>query len=432
MENENKNIEQLIAEKDKEISYYKRILEDISNRNLREFEEVSKIAILMREKEQFQAELHKAKRMETVGLMAGGVAHDLNNILSGIINYPELILLNLPQDSPLRVPLNRIKESGQRAALIVDNLLTITRGTARSKETCDLNEIIRDYLHSPQHEALSEKYPGISCEIATRTTPLYISCSAIHITKCIMNLVSNAAEAIESKGQILLKVSNCNVKTDTATLKRGQYAVLQVIDNGHGIPQDSLDRIFEPFFTKKMMGRSGTGLGLSVVWNTVQDHNGSVEVTSSENGSCFSVYLPSCEKSVEKTPTIIPNDQLTGCGTILVVDDEEIQRDIAFKILFHLGYHVATVASGEEAIKYLQMNPTNLVILDMMMGTGMNGCDTYKAIVQITPNQKALLVSGFSESKNIQDTFSLGISGYIKKPYTFEELGVMVKKVLVS
>lgn len=424
------NLEQQIAEQEKEIAYYKRILNDVSNRNLRELEEVSKVASLLKENEQFQADLHRAKRMEAVGLMAGGVAHDLNNILSGIINYPELILLNLPEDSDLRAPLRRIKESGQHAALVVADLLTIARGVASPKDIYDLNEIVNEYIHSPQHESLVSRFTHISCEIVKNSTPLYISCSSVHVTKCIMNLVCNAAEAIEGKGRILLRTLRKCLDFDTKKLKRGEYVILQVVDNGHGIPQDSLRQIFEPFYTKKIMGRSGTGLGLSVVWNTIQDHNGHVEVTSGENGTCFNLYFPASSMNIEKGSTIAANNQLSGHGTILVVDDEEIQRDIASEILTHLKYHVTTVASGEEAVNYLRSNPVDLVILDMIMGKGMNGLETYKSLSKIKSNQKALIASGFSESKHVEETCNLGAGGFIKKPYTIGELGLAVKKVL--
>ncbi len=425
-----KILEEQLSEKEKEIQYYKRLLDEISNRNLRELEEISKVTALLKEKEQVQAELHRAKRMESIGLMAGGVAHDLNNILSGIINYPEMLLLKLPEDSPLRTPLNRIQESGQRAAAVVADLLTVARGVASTRKIHDLNEITHQYAHSPQHDNLISRSPHIICHKKLSTSPLYISCSSVHVTKCIMNLVANAAEAIEDKGEIILTTFSKRLECDSRNPAPRKYAVLQVSDNGHGIHKDSLSRIFEPFYTKKVLGRSGTGLGLSVVWNTMEDHNGFVEVTSDETGSCFILYFPLSEERIKKETLTAARSELHGHGTILVVDDEEIQRDIASEILTLLGYHVTTVASGEEAVSYLRTNSADLIVLDMIMGTGMNGYETYKTISTIYSNQKALIASGFSESRAVKKTCRLGAGGFIKKPYTIDELGLAVKVIL--
>lgn len=414
-----------------EIEYYRRILNEVSNRNLRELEEVSKVASLLKEKEHYREKLHRAKRMESIGLMAGGVAHDLNNILSGIINYPELILLDLPQDSPLRPLVLRIKESGQRAALVVEDLLTVARGVACSKTTYDLNEIITEYTLSPQHDAIMSRYQHIVCEIKISASPLYISCSSVHVAKCIMNLVANAAEAIEGEGVIIISTFNSkNIECDLDRQAGGKYAILQVSDSGHGMSKESLSQIFEPFYTKKIMGRSGTGLGLSVVWNTMEDHRGYVEVTSGENGSCFRLHFPLSEDDIKKDPLVLTKRQLHGTGNILVVDDVDIQRDIAAEILTHLGYHVSKVSSGEEAISYLRSNTVDLVLLDMILGSGMNGYETYKKISEINQNQKSLIVSGFSESEYVEKTCRLGAGGFIKKPYTLEQLGLAVGMAL--
>ncbi len=430
MRHRTKNFEEQLAEKDREIQYYKRLLDEVSNRNLRELEELSKVTILLREKEQVQAELHRAKRMESIGLMAGGVAHDLNNILSGIINYPEILLLDLPEDSPLRTPLSRIQESGQRAAAVVTDLLTVARGVASTKANHNLNEIISQYTDSPQHAKLISQLPHIVFHTKLSISPLFISCSSVHVTKCIMNLVANAAEAIENNGEISITTFGKSIECDTRNLAHGEYAVLQVIDNGHGIHKDSLNRIFEPFYTKKVLGRSGTGLGLSIVWNTMEDHNGLVEVTSGQTGSCFTLYFPLSEERIKKETLTETISDLHGHGTILVVDDEEIQRNISSEILTLLGYNVTTVSSGEEAVFYLRSNSVDLILLDMILGAGMNGYETYETISKIYSNQKALIASGFSESRDVKETCRLGAGGFIKKPYTIDELGSAVKLIL--
>ncbi len=423
-------LEEDLAEKEKEVKYYKHILNEVSNRTLRELEEVSKVANLLREKEEIQEKLHRAERMESVGLMAGGVAHDLNNILSGIINYPELLLLELPQDSPLCSLVLRIKESGLRASLVVEDLLTVARGVACVKKTYDLNRIVTEYTCSPQYDALMSLHPNIVCEKKIGDSPIYISCSSVHVTKCIMNLVANAAEAIEGRGEIIISTFSRNIECGPDRQRGGKYAICQVSDSGHGISKESLSQIFEPFFTKKILGRSGTGLGLSVVWNTMEDHRGYVDVSSGENGSCFSLHFPLTEDEIKTDPSGMTKSIPHGVGNILVVDDEEFQRNIASEILIHLGYHVSTVSSGEEAISCLLSNSVDLVLLDMILGKGINGYETYKKISKINPNQKALIVSGFSGSENVEKTCHLGAGGFIKKPYTIEQLGLAVEMVM--
>ncbi|TKB07640.1 response regulator [Desulforhopalus sp. IMCC35007] len=419
-----------IEKKDVEIAYYRRILNQVSNRTLRELEEVSKVAGLLKEKEQIQEKLQRAKRMESIGLMAGGVAHDLNNILSGIINYPELILLHLPEESPIRSQVLRIKKSGLRAASVVEDLLTVARGVACSKEVHDLNEIVFEYTRSPQYEALMSRHPHITCEKKIDNPPLPICCSPVHVTKCIMNLVANAAEAIQGRGNITISTFSKNIECGPDERVNGKFAILQVSDNGHGMSKESLNQIFEPFYTKKIMGRSGTGLGLSVVWNTMEDHQGYVDVTSGEHGSCFSLYFPLSKIDIKTPASFLTNSRLRGEGNILVVDDDEVQRDVAVEILTHLGYRASTVSSGEEAITYLRSNSIDLVLLDMVLGKGMNGYETYKKISAMNSNQKTLIVSGFSENQFVEKACRKGAGGFIKKPYTIDQLGSAVMMIL--
>ena len=226
--------------------------------------------------------LHQAQRMESIGLIAGGVAHDLNNILTGIVGYPELLLMDLPKDSPLRVPLEMIKDSGIRASEVVADLLTIARGAASARELVNLNHLIREYICSPEHVRIERKHPGITIEMNLQADLRNMYCSPIHARKSIMNLISNAAEAIGEMGKIVIATSNEYIdhpSSDKQNLKEGEYVVIRVSDSGPGISDEDMQHIFEPFFSRKKMGpTSGSGLGLTVVWNTVQDHEGAVFV----------------------------------------------------------------------------------------------------------------------------------------------------------
>jgi len=203
----------------------------------------------------------RAKKMESLGLLAGGVAHDLNNILSGIVSYPELLLMDLPRDSNLRKPIETMQESGKRAAAIVLDLLTVARGVASTKEPINLNKLIREYFGSPEFEKLKQFHNAIKIKTNLDENLFNIYGSQIHIRKILMNLVSNATEAIDVGGTITVSTTNSYVDKPFRgydDFNEGEYVILAVSDDGLGISKEDLERIFEPFFTKKVMGRSGT------------------------------------------------------------------------------------------------------------------------------------------------------------------------------
>jgi PAS domain S-box-containing protein len=381
-----------------------------------------------------EEKLARSNKMESLGLLAGGVAHDLNNVLSGIVSYPELILIDLPEDSKLRKPIQTIQESGHRAAAIVQDLLTIARGVAITKDPLNLNELINDYSSSPEFINLKQFHPTVTVKTELDMELLNISGSHVHIRKVLMNLVSNAGEAIEGSGNVTISTVNRYVDRPLRgydDVKIGEYVVLVVSDDGPGISSDDLERVFEPFYTKKIMGRSGTGLGLAVVWNVVQDHKGYIDVTSDENGTTFELYFPITREEISDKHLSIPIKDFQGNGeTILVVDDVESQRDISCKMLDKLCYKAKAVSSGEEAVEYLKENTVDLLLLDMIMNPGINGRETYKRIIEIHPKQKAIIVSGFAETGDVKEAQRLGAGQYVKKPLTLEKIGMAVKKEL--
>jgi len=379
-------------------------------------------------------ERKKAQKLETIGLTAGSVAHDLNNILSGVVSYPDLLLLQLPQDSPLRKPISEIQQSGKRAAAVVSDLLAITRHSAKSRKISQLNNIVTTFLESPEFKNIRKEYPLV--QVKTDLAPLLkpIVCSPIHIQKMLMNLVINGMEALDGQGSIRIATRNVNPEAADSDGEQQEYVLLEVADDGPGIPEEALDKIFEPFYTKKNLGRkSGTGLGLTVVWSTVEDHNGIIRVESDSTGTVFSIYLPATEGTLpdqEEQPE--PTDTLHGSGCILVVDDEEQQIEIASKMLTSLGYTIVAALSGEEALDYLKKHPVDLVLLDMIMGTGWNGLETYQRILTIRPDQKTIIVSGYAQNEDVQEALSLGVKGFLKKPYLMDELGRLVREALRS
>lgn len=375
--------------------------------------------------------LAKSKKMEALGLLAGGVAHDLNNILSGIVSYPELLLMKKGLDPKMRKALKVIQESGERAAAVVNDLTTISRGIASNREVISLNSIVREYLISPEFSSLKLKEANI--ELKTDLSPdlANIDASRIHVRKSIMNLVLNASEAIEKNGCICISTENRLIEMPLHDIKPGTYAVLSVLDNGSGISPEEADRIFEPFYTKKVLGRSGTGLGLTVVWNTVQDHNGYVTVSCDQHNTRFDMYFPITEKRArEQIKKCSVSDFSGESEKILVVDDEKNQRDIACEMLRTLGYTPDHASSGEAAVEKIRNTPFDLVVLDMIMPNGMNGLETYRQILTIHPKQKAIIASGFSINENVAMAQKLGAGQFLQKPYTIEGLGLAVKKEL--
>jgi PAS domain S-box-containing protein len=387
------------------------------------------------EKEKLKAQLHDAQKMEAIGTLAGGVAHDLNNILPGIVSYPELILLDLPFESPLREPILTMKKSGEKATTIVQDLLTLARRGVATTDVVNITQIISDYLHSHEYQQLLKYHPEVVVETALETDIMNIMGSPVHLSKAIMNLVSNAAEAMPAGGAMLISAENRYIDrpvNDDAEMKEGDYVIIKVSDTGVGISSDDMKRIFEPFYTKKVMGRSGTGLGMAVVWGTVKDHKGYIDIQSIEGqGTTFTLYFPATRNELKISDSHNSLEEFMGHGeSILVIDDVNQQREIATKMLNRLSYSVKSVSSGEEAVAYVKNNTVDLLLLDMIMDPGINGLETYKRIVNLHPEQKAIIASGYAESTDVKKTQKLGARVYLKKPYTLERLGNAVRNEL--
>ena len=381
-----------------------------------------------------EEKLARLKKMESLGLLAGGVAHDLNNVLSGIVSYPELLLLNLPEDSKLRKPIETIKKSGQRAADIVEDLLTVARGVAVSKEPLNLNEVISEYLRSPEYKKLLNYHSAITVRVEPENRLLNIRGSVLHVRKVVMNLVSNASEAIEGLGEVVITTQNRYLDRPLKgydDLNTGEYVVLTVADNGPGISPEDMQRIFEPFYTKKVMGRSGTGLGLTVVWNVVRGHEGYIDVCSDKRGTKFEIYFPATRESVANAKPTVSGEIFYGNGEkVLVVDDVPSQREIFCLMLETLRYKAVAVSRGEEAVEYVRKHKVDLLLLDMIMDPGINGRETYERIKKINPRQKAIIVSGFAQTDQVNEALQMGAGRYLKKPLVLEELGAALKEEL--
>ncbi len=387
------------------------------------------------EEKKLAEQLARAEKMEAVGILAGGVAHDLNNILSGLVSYPDLLLMDLPKESPLRNPIITMQDSGKKAAMIVQDLLTLARRGVSGFDVVNLNSIISEYLDSPEFLKLKSFHPEIKVRNNFAENLMNIMGSRVHLSKTVMNLVSNAAEAMPKGGTISISTENRYLDKpvkDYDDILEGDYAVFIIKDTGEGINSEDMHRIFEPFYTKKNMGRSGTGLGMAVVWGTVKDHNGYINIESTKGkGTKITIFFPVTRQEKKELKAADSISALTGNGEkILVVDDIKEQQQICTMLLARLNYDVSAVSSGEEAVIYVGENSVDLVILDMIMEPGIDGLETYRLILDISPGQKAVIASGFSETEQVKELQRLGAGEYIKKPYTLEKIGQAVKKEL--
>jgi len=381
-----------------------------------------------------EEKLARLKKMEALGLLAGGVAHDLNNVLAGIVSIPDILLEDLPKDSKVRKPLEIMQDAGKRAAAIVEDLLTVARGVATPKEPLNINDIVREYLNSPEFEKLRHFHPSVTVKTNLDPHLFNTNGSNVHFRKVIMNLVSNASEAIEGSGNVVISTTNRYIDKPLKgyeDVNMGEYVILSVSDDGSGLSPEDLEKIFDPFYSKKIMGKSGTGLGLTVVWNVIQDHNGYIDVISGEGGTTFELYFPITRNEFPEKILATPVKDLKGNGeTILVVDDVEKQREISCQMLDVLGYKPFAISSGEDAVEYLKEHTVDLILLDMIMDPGINGRETYERIVKIHPNQKAVIVSGFVETDEVKKAQKLGAGQYLKKPLTLEKIGLAIKEEL--
>ena len=396
---------------------------------VREIEERRKAE---RERKEIETQLRRARQMEAIGTLAGGVAHDLNNILSGIVSYPDLILMDMPEDNPLREPIAIMQRSGKKAAAIVQDLLTLSRRAVAVNDPVSLNPLVREYLDSPEYANLIKDKPSVVVETALATELPMIKGSALHLSKTIMNLTSNAVEAIAGSGRVTISTLQTTIDRPLSayeSIPAGRHVVLRVSDSGSGINARDLERIFEPFFTRKKLGRSGTGLGMAVVWGAVKDHNGYIDVESTPGkGSIFSLYFPAGLSAPDQNGASTDRPSYLGDGeSILIVDDVADQREIASAMLRELGYRVQAVDGGEAAVDIIREQPFDLILLDMIMDPGIDGYDTYRRVADIYPGQRAIVTSGFSESARVQKLKALGVTTYLRKPYTMRQLGLAIR-----
>ena len=394
--------------------------------------------------------LARAERLESVGMLAGGVAHDLNNMLGPIVALPELMQMDLeelPEElastrKSLQQDLSMIENAAKRAALVIGDLLSLSRRGNVSKRSLDLNKIITTVEQSPELVALASEFPDVAIHISTAATPMAVRGSDAHLVRILTNLARNAAEAIVGQGSITIGIGRTEIAEPMVGLELmepGEYALVTVTDTGCGIEDGELARIFDPFYTKKTQGaRSGTGLGLSLVHGIVKDHDGFLDVHSEiGKGTTFELYIPiELGAVIAEDPGAI-KELPRGDESILIVDDDMAQRTIADRTLSLLGYRVTTAASGREAVALVRalgedgVAPYDLILLDMIMEKDFDGVDTYKAITALHDDQRFVVISGYTKTERGQLLLSRGVP-WVSKPYSTVTLSQSVRVALDS
>lgn len=386
----------------------------------------------LKDRRKLEEQLLRAQKMEALAALSGGIAHDFNNILHCILGYTEWALLNRYKTSPDYEPLKQIVSMVNKGKYLAGQLLAFGRKMDAQLEVLNFNQILKNV-----EKILRRTIPRmIDIELQLDNNLKNVAADAGQCEQILMNLCINAKDSMPEGGKLTLKTENVclNGGPDSVNinLPPGDYIRLSIADTGHGISEDALMHIYEPFFTTKEKGK-GTGLGLSMVYAIVKNYDGAIECSSNLGaGTTFRIYLPPAVAAADFVQSG-SRHQLSDAGkgheVVLIVDDETDIINISQKILQESGYTVITARSGEEGIaKYLQ-NQVDLVLLDVSM-PGIGGVKCLRHIMSLSSEAKVIIISGYLLSGQIEEAMTLGAKAFLTKPYSFEELRTTVRKVL--
>ena len=399
-------------------------------------DDITEIKALEEEQKKLKEQLYHSQKMESIGRLAGGVAHDFNNMLMGIIGYANLAELEInAHESPASAYIRKILESADKAAKLTQSLLAFSRKQPVALEPEILNEIVEKVKHLLI--ALSGETTLITTELTDCDVVVMADCDKLE--QVIVNLATNAVDAMPEGGRLCINTAVIDAD-ETFTFKhgldkKGKYAVLSVSDTGTGMDEETKKKVFEPFFTTKERGK-GTGIGLSIAYGIIKQHNGNIDVVSEPgSGTTVNVYLPITEKRPKKA-IIDAQEIMYAAGsekpkTILVAEDEYAVREIMEKLLENKGYKVISAVDGEDAVNKFEGHKgcIDMLLFDVMM-PGMNGRDAYNRIKKIKPDIKILFMSGYSENILTNKDLLDGRVYFLQKPITPDKLFHKVSEIL--
>ncbi len=379
-------------------------------------------------------ELQRARQLESIAALSGGIAHDYNNLLTVIIGNISLIQSFFdPKDTVFRM-LNEVNEAALIAKSLTQKLITFSKGGAPIKETTDLGALVRDVAEF----SLSGANIGCRFEIPADLWPVAVD--KTQVGQAFHNLVLNAREAMPAGGSITVSADNVDNSAGAQVSKADRVVRLSITDQGHGIAPEHMDKIFNPYFSTKPRGnQKGTGLGLSICQSIVQQHDGEMAVASLPGaGTTVTLYLPAARHTSAATTAARPCKAATpisGCGRILVMDDEELIITMAGRILTRLGYDPAFARDGSEAVALYRQAfenkvPFHAVVLDLTVRGGMGGEEAMRRLLEIDPRVKAIVSSGYSDSPVMHAYAQYGFAGAAAKPYSLAELSQVLDRVL--
>jgi len=388
---------------------------------------IAATAIDITETRRLQEFAERAQRLEAAGRIAGQVAHDFNNLLGPLVAYPELIKEELGADHKVATYLDAMEVAADQMADINQQLLTLGRRGHYNLRPLNLNTVVSQVL-----KQLHPRPSTLSIETELCDDLMNVKAGSSQIFRVIANLVSNAVDATDGIGTLAIRSENWyadDIDGNYGQIPRGEYVKLTVTDTGCGIPPEAQDNVFEPFFTtKKASKKRGSGLGLSVVHAVVKDHNGFIDLESQAGmGTSIYIYLPITREQATES------DELPAAGgseKVLVVDDDQIQREVTSRLLRKLGYQVEVVESGEQAVEYLKHQQCDLLLLDMIMPGGIDGTETFRRALKISPGLMAVIVSGYAESDRVGEAQALGAGAFLKKPITLKSIATVVRAEL--
>jgi len=393
--------------------------------------DISQLKKSEKEKLDLEENLRQSQKMEAIGTLAGGIAHDFNNILAAIIGYSEVAMDDIPESSPARQSIQEILNAGIRAKELIRHILTFSRKSEQNYAPVQVHLIVKEALKLLRASIPSsiDIRQDIDCQCGT------IIANPTELHQIIINLCTNAAQEMENKDGVLsvsleqLDLPSDNLQKDP-TLTPGPYVKLSVSDTGHGIDPDNIDRIFDPYFTTKEVGK-GSGMGLAVVHGIVKRHNGMITIESKPaEGTTFNVFFPKAgevEQQTIKEIDILP----TGNERILLVDDDESVVNAIKQLLEGLGYQVTPKNCGRETLELFSAQPNafDLIITDQTMPE-MTGEQLAKELIDLKPEVLIILCTGYSSVIDDKKAKTIGIREFIMKPVDKKELAITIRKVL--